>query len=553
MIGKVVKKDNAGKTADTKSVNGIADGIKGIVEAAKKSGVDGLKDVQAAKEEEKNKDAGKLFTGKDDATGEAAEAEKAAAAVSGVSGEQILKAIVEAAGDGGEKAGKKAEEADNPIEAAIGTTNENAAAFEKMKKDDQIAAAIVLRGMAKDGQFVLNDDGAGKGKGTVKSAAENAVGTVSGWIKEMAEAAKDGGSDLIGKVVKKDAAGAGKTADTGSVNGIADGIKGIVEAAKKSGVDGLKDVQAVSKENNKDAGKLFTGKKDDDATGAAAEAEKAAAAVSGVSGEQILKAIVEAAGDGGGKKAGVKAAEADNPIEAAIGTTNEDAAAFEKMKKDDQIAAAIVLRGMAKDGQFVLKEDGAGKGKGTVKSAAENAVGTVSGWIKEMAEAAKKAAEAAKDGGNDLIGKVVKKAKADGKTADAGSVNGIADGIKGIVEAAKKSGVDGLKDVQAVSEENNKDAGKLFTGKKDDNGAGEAEEAEKAAAAVSGVSGEQILKAIVEAAGGGGGKKAGVKAEEADNPIEAAIGTTKDDAKAFGEKMKKDDQIAAAIVLRGNG
>ncbi|WP_110494975.1 variable large family protein [Borreliella burgdorferi] len=553
LIGKVVKKDNAGKTADTKSVNGIADGIKGIVEAAKKSGVDGLKDVQAAKEEEKNKDAGKLFTGKDDATGEAAEAEKAAAAVSGVSGEQILKAIVEAAGDGGEKAGKKAEEADNPIEAAIGTTNENAAAFEKMKKDDQIAAAIVLRGMAKDGQFVLNDDGAGKGKGTVKSAAENAVGTVSGWIKEMAEAAKDGGSDLIGKVVKKDAAGAGKTADTGSVNGIADGIKGIVEAAKKSGVDGLKDVQAVSKENNKDAGKLFTGKKDDDATGAAAEAEKAAAAVSGVSGEQILKAIVEAAGDGGGKKAGVKAAEADNPIEAAIGTTNEDAAAFEKMKKDDQIAAAIVLRGMAKDGQFVLKEDGAGKGKGTVKSAAENAVGTVSGWIKEMAEAAKKAAEAAKDGGNDLIGKVVKKAKADGKTADAGSVNGIADGIKGIVEAAKKSGVDGLKDVQAVSEENNKDAGKLFTGKKDDNGAGEAEEAEKAAAAVSGVSGEQILKAIVEAAGGGGGKKAGVKAEEADNPIEAAIGTTKDDAKAFGEKMKKDDQIAAAIVLRGNG
>ncbi len=76
-----------------------------------------------------------------------------------------------------------------------------------MTKDDQIAAAIVLRGMAKDGQFVLDDDGEGKGKGTVKSAAENAVGTVSGWIKEMAEAAKDGGNDLIGKVVKKDAAG----------------------------------------------------------------------------------------------------------------------------------------------------------------------------------------------------------------------------------------------------------------------------------------------------------------------------------------------------------
>ncbi|WP_158253948.1 hypothetical protein [Borreliella burgdorferi] len=41
----------------------------------------------------------------------------------------------------------------------------------------------------------------------------------------------------------------------------------------------------------------------------------------------------------------MKAAEADNPIDAAIGTTNDDAKAFEKMKKDDQIAAAIVLRG----------------------------------------------------------------------------------------------------------------------------------------------------------------------------------------------------------------
>nr|WP_269843258.1 variable large family protein [Borreliella burgdorferi] len=229
----------------------------------------------------------------------------------------------------------------------MGTTKDDAKAFEKMKKDDQIAAAIVLRGMAKDGQFVLDDDAEGKGKGTVKSAAENAVGTVSGWIKEMAEAAKDGGSDLIGKVVKKDAAGAGKTADTGSVNGIADGIKGIIEAAKKSGVDGLKDVQAAKEEEkNKDAGKLFTGKKNDATAGGKAEdAEKAAAAVSGVSGEQILKAIVEAAGDGG-EKTGKKAADAENPIDAAIGTTKDDAKAFgEKMKKDDQIAAAIVLRG----------------------------------------------------------------------------------------------------------------------------------------------------------------------------------------------------------------
>ncbi len=49
--------------------------------------------------------------------------------------------------------------------------------------------------------------------------------------------------------------------------------------------------------------------------------------------------------------------EATNPIDAAIGSTkdNKTAAAFNKMKKNDQIAAAIVLRGMAKDGEFALK------------------------------------------------------------------------------------------------------------------------------------------------------------------------------------------------------
>ncbi|WP_422850107.1 variable large family protein, partial [Borreliella afzelii] len=80
---------------------------------------------------------------------------KAAGAVSAVSGEQIIKAIVDAAGKA-EQEGKKAEDAENPIEAAIGEDKEDEAkAFEKegMKKDDQIAAAIALRGMAKDGKF----------------------------------------------------------------------------------------------------------------------------------------------------------------------------------------------------------------------------------------------------------------------------------------------------------------------------------------------------------------------------------------------------------------
>ncbi|MCR8909853.1 variable large family protein [Borreliella burgdorferi] len=55
--------------------------------------------------------------------------------------------------------------------------NKNAAAFSKdeMKKNDQIAAAIVLRGMAKDGEFALKNDDADKAEKGLKSAVESAV------------------------------------------------------------------------------------------------------------------------------------------------------------------------------------------------------------------------------------------------------------------------------------------------------------------------------------------------------------------------------------------
>ncbi|WP_210377670.1 variable large family protein, partial [Borreliella garinii] len=73
--------------------------------------------------------------------------------------EQILKAIVDAAKDGDKTGKNDVKDATNPIEAAIGSTNAGddaaAAAFTTMKKNDQIAAAMVLRGMAKDGQFAL--------------------------------------------------------------------------------------------------------------------------------------------------------------------------------------------------------------------------------------------------------------------------------------------------------------------------------------------------------------------------------------------------------------
>ncbi|ACL34325.1 hypothetical protein Bbu156a_F16 (plasmid) [Borreliella burgdorferi 156a] len=203
----------------------------------------------------------------------------------------------------------------------------------------------------------------------------------------MAKAAKDaataasGGNTEIGKVVKVSAAAA-KGGDATSVNGIASGIKGIVAAAEKAGKEGKLESEAVAAgEANADAGKLFA-KKNDAANGGggAADTEKAAAAVSAVSGKQILKAIVDAAKGDGEKKGVADVKDAKNPIEAAIGSTDDKAAAaFSQMKKNDQIAAAIVLRGMAKDGEFALKNDDADNAKAGLKSTVESAVNTVSG------------------------------------------------------------------------------------------------------------------------------------------------------------------------------
>ncbi len=64
----------------------------------------------------------------------------------------------------------------------------------------------------------------------------------------------------------------------------------------------------------------------------------------------------------------------------------------------------------------------------------------VGGWLEEMVKAAKDAATAASGGAGEMIGKVVKVANAAAaKGGDATSVNGIASGIKGIVEAAEKA------------------------------------------------------------------------------------------------------------------
>ncbi|WP_210377081.1 variable large family protein, partial [Borreliella garinii] len=75
--------------------------------------------------------------------------------VSGVSGDQILNAIV-ADAEGGDKNGAETKDATNSIDAAIGTDDDagnNGFNNAAMKKNDKIAAAIVLRGMAKGGKF----------------------------------------------------------------------------------------------------------------------------------------------------------------------------------------------------------------------------------------------------------------------------------------------------------------------------------------------------------------------------------------------------------------
>ncbi|MCD2387633.1 variable large family protein, partial [Borreliella burgdorferi] len=530
-----------GAKANADNVKEIADGIKGIVEAA---GKDALKGVNGADGD--NENAGKIFaTGGGGANAEAEAVAVVAKAVGAVDGKQILKAIVEAAG----KDGAAANDATNPIEAAIGGANDDGAnGFgQAMKKSDQIAAAIVLRGLAKDGKF---------------AAANNEGATAGGKA----------GSEKIGNVA--DAGGAGKKADAANVKEIAGGIKGIVEAA---GEDALKGVNEAGGDNE-NAGKIFaTG------AGANANAEAVAAvakAVGAVDGKQILKAIVEAAGKGGN---GEKADAANNPIDAAIGGDNDNGAgataggkagsekignvaaagaagAGKQAAADNVKEIASGIKGIvAAAGEDALKgvneagdnNENAGKifatgGNGAnaeAVAAVAKAVGAVDGKqiLKAIVEAAgkgdngKKANEAnnpidaaigdANDAGagataggkagSEKIGNVAD-AGAAGKQADAANVKEIAGGIKGIVDAA---GEDALKGVNGANDDN-KNAGKIFaTG---GNGANaNAEAVAVVAKAVGAVDGKQILKAIVEAAGKGGD---GEKADAANNPIEAAIG-----------------------------
>ncbi len=247
-----------------------------------------------------------------------------------------------------------------------------AAKLEKTKTD--------LNSLPKEKSDISSTTGKPDSTGSVGTAVEGAIKEVSELLDKLVKAVKtaegaSSGTDAIGEVVDN----AAKAADKESVKGIAKGIKEIVEAA--GGSEKLK-VAAATGENNKKAGKLF-GKAGANAHGDSEAASKAAGAVSAVSGEQILSAIVTAAG--AAEQDGEKPADAKNPIAAAIGKGDaDDGAEFDQdgMKKDDQIAAAIALRGMAKDGKFAVKDgDEKGKAEGAIKGAAESAVRKVLGAI----------------------------------------------------------------------------------------------------------------------------------------------------------------------------
>ncbi|XOU15154.1 variable large family protein (plasmid) [Borreliella burgdorferi] len=564
---------DVGKASDAVSAVSGKQIIKAIVDAAgKASGEkdgDALKGVKEAAAKN-NGDAGKLFATSAGGRAGAADVGKASDAVSAVSGKQIIKAIVDAAGkasgenDGGALKGVEeaaAGAATNPIAAAIGQARQNGAAFNNndMKKDDKIAAAIVLRGLAKGGKFAADSaDNAKSAKdGKKGDAVTSVVQEVNKWLEEMMKAAEkaaaagDTGNSKIGDVAN----GAGTKANDASVKGIAEGIKGIVDAAgNASGEDGggaLKGVKEAAGNSNADAGKLFATQGGRQA--GAADVGKASDAVSAVSGKQIIKAIVDAAGNGG--HTGAAAGTAKNPIAAAIGQAGQAGAAFvdNNMKKDDKIAAAIVLRGLAKDGKFAAANaDGAKSAKdGKKGDAVTSVVQEVNKWLEEMMKAAEKAA-AVGDAGKSKIGDVANAAA--GAGGNDASVKGIALGIKGIVDAAgNASGENGgggaLKGVKEATGNNNGDAGKLFATSAGGRQAGAADVG-KASDAVSAVSGKQIIKAIVDAAGKGG--HAGAAAGNATNPIAAAIGQANQAGAAFVDNnMKKDDKIAAAIVLRG--
>ncbi|MCD2322255.1 variable large family protein, partial [Borreliella burgdorferi] len=281
-------------------------------------------------------------------------------------------------------------------------------------------------------------------------------------------------------------------------------------------------------------------------------------------------------------------------MEAAIGDGQAAEFSDDDMKKrNDKIAAAIALRGMAKDGKFSAAEAGdaakeAVKGAGKeitlekgskagadTNKAAGKLFGTAGGA--SAADARKGAAAVTAASGQQILSAIVEAAdtangkgagqaknaveaaigagdaaefseadfeKRNDKIAAAIALRGMAKDGKfsaqgdGAKEAAKGAGkAITLEKGNKEGADTNKDAGKLFAANAAGGNGASADDARKGAAAVTAASGQQILSAIVEAASSTEGKKA----DEATNAVEAAIGDANQAGAAaeFGNDFEK--------------
>ncbi len=252
-------------------------------------------------------------------------------------------------GNSENKSGKEGDldNTNNDIAKAINGT------IETLKK--MIEAAKKIAG-ATDGEVKIGEVGAEANKGAAANQAS--VNGIADGMKEIVAAGGKGALKAAGG-----AGGAGDNKEAGKLFGGAAGDGDIGKAAAAvnavSGEQILKAIvdAAAGGGDNAGAGKLFGGA-DGNAGAGDNDIGKAAAAVNAVSGEQILKAIVDAAA--GGDKDGKAAGDANNPIAAAIGTNDAQGgganfgAGGSMQNSSEKIAAAIVLRGMAKDGKFSL-------------------------------------------------------------------------------------------------------------------------------------------------------------------------------------------------------
>ncbi|APQ15642.1 hypothetical protein BLA33_04665 (plasmid) [Borreliella garinii] len=201
-IGTVFISSNNSGVADSDSVNGIAKGIRWIVEVAYGAAEKKIENkVGSNAAGTDNKDAGKLFSG--GGGGDKDAARKAVAAVSAVSGDQILYTIVSAARNGKVDvgsvsdelniSGKNAQNAANPIEAAIGDSISSSSnqTFSKITRNDEIAAAIVLRGMAKGGRFFASDNAVSEVKQSAQLSILKTVTTLADLVKGVVKECLD--------------------------------------------------------------------------------------------------------------------------------------------------------------------------------------------------------------------------------------------------------------------------------------------------------------------------------------------------------------------------